>query len=55
MKQFEDFLYKNDEHMIIGFINSYANLEYSIFECRDSGFIDLENRVKQFNTDFPIS
>jgi len=44
MNAFEDLLYEEDERAITGFINSSGDLEYSIYEYSDGGFIDLENR-----------
>ena len=44
MQMFEDILYEEDERAITGFINSSDDLEYSIYEYVDGGFIDLENR-----------
>jgi len=44
MQMFEDMFYEEDERAITGFINSSGNLEYSIYEYTDGGFIDLENR-----------
>jgi len=44
MQMFEDILYEEDERAITGFINSSGDLEYSIYEYSDGGFIDLENR-----------
>jgi len=44
MQMFEDILYEEDERAITGFINSSGDLEYSIYEYADGGFIDLENR-----------
>jgi len=44
MQMFEDILYEEDERAITGFINSSDDLEYSIYEYADGGFIDLENR-----------
>ena len=41
---YEDILYEEDERAITGFINSSGDLEYSIYEYADGGFIDLENR-----------
>ena len=38
------YLYEEDERAITGFINSSDDLEYSIYEYADGGFIDLENR-----------
>ena len=44
MQMFEDILYEEDERAITGFINSNGDLEYSIYECIDGGFIDFKNR-----------
>lgn len=44
MQMFEDILYEEDERAITGFINSSGDLEYSIYEYVDGGFIDLEDR-----------
>jgi len=44
MQMFEDILYEEDERAITGFINSSNDLEYSIYEYGDGGFVDLENR-----------
>ena len=44
MQMFEDILYEEDERAITGFINSSGDLEYSIYEYADGGFIDLEDR-----------
>ena len=44
MKVFEDILYEEEERAITGFINSSGDLEYSIYECADGGFIDLADR-----------
>ena len=45
MQMFEDILYEEDERAITGFINSSGDLEYSIYEYADGGFIDLEDKV----------
>jgi hypothetical protein len=44
MQMFEDILYEEDERAVTGFINSSGDLEYSIYEYADGGFIDLEDR-----------
>ncbi len=44
MKPFEDILYEEEGRAITGFINSSDDLEYSIYECIDGGFVNLENR-----------
>ena len=44
MQMFEDILYEDEERAITGFINSSGDLEYSIYEYADGGFIDLEDR-----------
>ncbi|WP_309500014.1 hypothetical protein [Sulfurovum sp.] len=44
MKMFEDIFYEDSEHVISGFINSSGDLEYSIYEYSDGGFIDLEDK-----------
>ena len=45
MQMFEDIFYEEDEWAITGFINSSGDLEYSIYEYADGGFIDLEDRA----------
>lgn len=42
---FKDILHEEDERAITGFINSSGDLEYSIYECVDGGFIDIEAKV----------
>ncbi len=44
MLMFEDILYEKDEKAITGFINSSGDLEYSIYEYTDGGFIYLQDR-----------
>jgi len=57
MQMFEDILYEEDERAITGFINSSGDLEYSIYEYADGGFINLENRQydKEELTDLLVS
>ncbi|HHD81079.1 MAG TPA: hypothetical protein ENK99_05775 [Campylobacterales bacterium] len=47
MQIFKDILYEEDEHAIIGFINSSGNLEFSLYKTLDGGVITLEDKVYQ--------
>lgn len=42
MQVFEDVFYEEDEHIIIGFINTQYELEYSIYKYNDGGTFPLE-------------
>jgi len=44
MKVFEDIIYVQDEHVIIGFINSRGDLEHNIYKQVDGGVIDLKDK-----------
>ena len=43
MQIFEDVLYEKDEHVIIGFINTQHELEYTIYKALDGGSFPLED------------
>jgi len=42
MQVFEDVFYEQDEHVIVGFINTQYELEYSIYKYNDGGTFPLE-------------
>ena len=44
MKIYEDISYKDDEHLITGFINTQNELEYTIYKSLDGGTFSLEDR-----------
>ena len=44
MKIFEDVFYEEDEHVIIGLINTQYELEYSIYKYNDGGSFPLEDK-----------
>jgi len=44
MKVFEDIIYQQDAHAIIGFINTQHELEYTIYTAYDGGNFPLEDK-----------
>ena len=44
MKVFEDIIYEQDKHVIIGFINTQYELEYTIYTAYDGGSFPLEDK-----------
>ena len=44
MKVFEDIISEQDEHVIIGFINTQHELEYTIYASSDGGSLPLKDK-----------
>lgn len=44
MQVFEDVFYEQDEHVIVGFINTQYELEYSIYKYNDGGTFPLDDK-----------
>lgn len=44
MQVFEDVFYEEDEHVIVGFINTQYELEYSIYKYNDGGSFPLDDK-----------
>ncbi len=44
IKVFEDILYEKDGYVIIGFVNTQHELEYTIYESLDGGTFSLKDK-----------